>query len=193
MKIAVPTNGGGIDDVVAPVFGRAPAFLIVEVDENGTIVSSKVLQNPAASSVGGIGPLAVQALINEGVDAVIVPQVGPNALGALQAAGIRVYQAAPGTPAREAIKSTTGNSSGQTGTFSGPTQEIGVGMMGATPAPVYGTYPVYRAYGYGSGWGRGRGRGFGHGRNNGRRWGARLEYCPRTNQPRRKAHWRDWW
>ncbi|WP_258084122.1 NifB/NifX family molybdenum-iron cluster-binding protein [Thermococcus thermotolerans] len=193
MKIAIPTNDGGIDDVVAPVFGRAPAFLIAEVDENGTIVSSKVLKNPAASSVGGIGPLAVQTLINEGVDAVVVPQVGPNALGALQAAGIRVYQVAPGTPVREAITSTIGSGPGRIGTAPGSPREAGLGGAGAAAAPVHGPYPIYPAYAYGSGWGRGRGRGFGRGRGNGRGWGARLGYCPRTGQPRGRARWRDRW
>ncbi|MEO2151051.1 MAG: NifB/NifX family molybdenum-iron cluster-binding protein, partial [Thermococcus sp.] len=114
MRIAIPTNGGGLNDTVAPVFARAPAFLIVDVDENGNVVGEKVIQNPAMNAAGGAGPLAVQTLINEGVEAIVAPQVGPNALGAIQAAGIKLYQVAPGTSVEEAIKAVTSGSAPST-------------------------------------------------------------------------------
>ncbi|WP_099211461.1 NifB/NifX family molybdenum-iron cluster-binding protein [Thermococcus henrietii] len=207
MKIAIPTNGGGLNDTVAPVFARAPAFLIVDVDENGNVTNEKVIQNPAANAAGGAGPLAVQTLINEGVEAIVAPQVGPNALGAIQAAGIRLYQVTPGTPVEEAIKAITSGSAPSAST--------------AVPAPAYGpypaapttpatptapAYPAYPPYGYGfgpgrgwgRGWGRGRGFGRGFGRGwgrGGRGWGARLGYCPWTGQPsRRILRWLyGWW
>ncbi|NJE62393.1 NifB/NifX family molybdenum-iron cluster-binding protein [Thermococcus sp. 21S7] len=205
MRIAIPTNGGGLEDTVAPVFARAPAFLIADVDENGNVTNSRVIQNGAAMAGGGAGPMAVQTLINEGVEAVIAPQVGPNALGAIQAAGIRLYQVAPGTPVEEAIKAATTGSAGQ------PTAPVPAAPTApTTPAPAYGpypatpTYPAYPAYGYGfgpgRGWGRGggwgRGRGFGRGwGRGGRGWGARLGYCPWTGQPsRRTLRWLyGWW
>ncbi|NJE31433.1 dinitrogenase iron-molybdenum cofactor [Thermococcus sp. 18S1] len=183
MRIAVPTNGGGLEDTVAPVFARAPAFLIVDVDENGNVTSSRVIQNGAAMAGGGAGPMAIQTLINEGVEAVIAPQVGPNAMGAAQAAGIRVYQVVPGTPVEEAIKAVVNGSVGQ---FTAP----------VPPAPATPTYPPYPAYGYGFGPGRGQGRGggWGRGRGFGRGWGrggrgqgSRLGYCPWTGQPSRRA------
>lgn len=182
MRIAIPTNGGGLEDTVAPVFARAPAFLIADVDENGNITNSKVIQNGTAMAGGGAGPMAVQTLINEGVEAVIAPQVGPNALGAIQAAGIKLYQVSPGTPVEEAIKAITSGSASQ---FGAPTP--------VAPARAYGpAYPVYPAYGFG--WGRGRswGRGWGRG---GRGWGARLGYCPWTGRPSRKTpRWLyGWW
>ncbi len=181
MKIAIPTNGGGLNDTVAPVFARAPSFYIADVDEKGNVTSERVVQNGAAMAGGGAGPMAVQTLINEGVDAVVVPQVGPNALGALQAAGVQVYQVAPGTPVGEAIKAVT---SGSLGKFTAPAPAAPI------PAPVYGPYP---AYGYGPR-GRGRGgRGRGWGRGGGRGWRAQLGYCPRTGQPRRRTHWHGWW
>jgi len=201
MRIAIPTNGGGRNDTVAPVFARAPAFLIVDVDENGNIVNEKVIQNPAMSAGGGAGPLAVQTLINEGVEAIIAPQVGPNALGAIQASGIKLYQVAPRTPVEEAIKAVT---SGSVGQFTAP---VPPAPAAQAPAPAYGPYPAtpaYPAYGYGfgPGWGRGfgrgwgRGRGFGRGWGRGRGWGARLGYCPWTGQPSRRtwlARFFGWW
>ncbi|MBP1912943.1 NifB/NifX family molybdenum-iron cluster-binding protein [Thermococcus stetteri] len=198
MRIVVPTNGGGREDTVAPVFARAPAFYIADVDENGNIVSEKVIQNGAAMAGGGAGPMAVQTLINEGVEAVIAPQVGPNALGAMQAAGIKLYQVAPGTPVEEAIRSVVSGGAGQ---FTAPAPQAPV-------APAYGPYPAapayppayspYPAYGFGPGWGRGWGRGRGMGRGwgrGGRGWGARLGYCPWTGQPSRRAlrWWYGWW
>ena len=213
MKIAIPTNGGGLNDTVAPVFARAPAFYIVEVDENGNVISEKIIQNPASAAGGGAGPMAVQTLINEGVEAIIAPQVGPNALGAIQAAGIRFYQIAPGTPVEEAIKAVT---SGSVEQFRVPAQEVTVPPAAplnqnapATPTPAYGPYPTAPAYpqypaygpGWGRGWGRGggwgRGRGFGRGwGRGGRGWGARLGYCPWTGQPSRRAwlaRFFGWW
>ena len=148
MRIAIPTNGGGFNDSVAPVFARAPAFYIADIDENGNVVSEKVVQNPASTAGGGAGPMAVQALINEGVEAIVAPQVGPNALGALQAAGIKLYQVNPGTPVRNAVEALL---RGELPTASVPQEETGPG--------------------YGPGTGRGMGRGMGRGRRHGGGWG----------------------
>jgi len=197
MKIAIPTNGGGLNDTVAPVFARAPAFYIADVDEKGNVTSEKVIQNGAAMAGGGAGPMAVQTLINEGVEAIVAPQVGPNALGAIQAAGIRLYQVAPGTPVEEAIKAVTSGSLSQ---FTAPAVQVAP-VTPTTPAPAYNQYPTapaypqYPAYGFGYGWGRGwgrgrggKGRGFGRGwGRGGRGWGARLGYCPWTGQPNRRS------
>ena len=192
MKIAIPTNGGGLSDTVAAVFARAPAFYIADVDENGNVINEKVIQNGAAMAGGGAGPMAVQTLINEGVDAIVAPQVGPNALGAIQTAGIRLYQVTPGTPVEEAIKAVASGSAGQ---FTMP-------IPAAPMPPAAPAYPAYPAYGYGPGWGRGWGRGGGWGRGRGwgrgggRGWGAQLGYCPWTGQPSRRtwlARFFGWW
>ena len=200
MRIAIPTNGGGLNDTVAPVFARAPAFYIVEVDENGNVISEKIIQNPASAAGGGAGPMAVQTLINEGVEAIIAPQVGPNALGAIQAAGIKLYQVSPGTPVEEAIKAVV---SGTVREFTVPGPQAVPPTAPATPMPAYGPYPTapayppYPAYGFGPGWGRGWGRGWrrGGGWGRGRGWGARLGYCPWTGRPSRRAlRWfYGWW
>ncbi|WP_461865181.1 NifB/NifX family molybdenum-iron cluster-binding protein [Thermococcus sp.] len=200
MKVAVPSaNGGGLDDVVAPVFGRAPAFTIVDTDENGNIKDVKVIQNPGAAAPGGAGPMAVQLLINEGVEAVAAPQFGPNALGAIQAAGIRTYTIPGGTPIKEAVESI---SKGTATSFQIPAM---MPVPSTSPTSAYPTTPstvptAYYppAYGFGYGWGRGwrRGRGFGRGwGRGGRGWGARLGYCPWTGMPsRRTLRWYyGWW
>ncbi len=196
MRIAIPTNAGGLEDTVAPVFGRAQTFTIVDVDENGEVRDVKVIQNPAMNAAGGAGPMAIQTLLNEGVEAIVAPQLGPNAAMAAQAAGLRVYTVAPGTPAKEAINAVKG-SPVQTGTVTFPATAPVLPAPGT--APVYGPYPAYGpTWGYGFGWGRGWGRGRGFGRGwgrGGRGWGARLGYCPWTGMPsRRTLRWYyGWW
>ena len=104
MKIAVPSSkSGGLEDTVATVFARAPAFTIIDV-ENEEIKNVKVIQNQAMNVPSGAGPMVVQMLIKEGVNAVITPQLGPNAMAALQVAGIKVYTFPPGTPIRGAVE-----------------------------------------------------------------------------------------
>ncbi len=182
MRIAVPTNGGGREDTVAPVFARAPAFYIADVDENGNIVGEKVIQNSAAMVGRGTGPMVMQTLINEGVEAIIAP-LGPKAFGLIRAAGIKLYQVAPGTLVEEAIKSVVRNRAGQ---FTEPAPQAPVApVTPVTPAtPATPVYPAYPAYGFGYGWGRGLGRGRCFGR--GRGWGARLGYCPWWGLPNRR-------
>lgn len=148
MKIAIPVEG----NVVASVFARAPEFAILEVDEKGNIKTEKRIPNPGYMVQGGAGPAAVQALINEGAEAVVVPQVGPNALEILQAAGIRIYMAPPGIPKENALESVKENR-----LFT---------PMQATPISQYPS--SWPRMGYGRGMGRGRGRGFGRGMRFGR-------------------------
>lgn len=190
MRIAVPSsNGGGLEDTLAPVFARAPVFTIVDV-ENNEIKNVRTLQNQAAYAGGGAGPMAVQMLINEGVDTVVTAQIGPNAIGAIQAAGIRYYTFPAGTPIKEAIESIIkGGAPSQTAPAfpQAPFQP-------PQPGQYYPPAPPYPAYGYGFGFGRGRGRG-GRGRG-GYGWGARLGYCPWTGMPNRRswlARFFGWW
>jgi len=201
MRIAIPSaNGGGLDDTIAPVFARAPAFTIVDV-ENGEIKNVKVIQNQMAYA-GGAGPMAVQRLIDEGVDVVIAPQIGPNAMGALQAAGISYYLFPAGTPIKEAVEKVIKGEVQQTAQSANipapPTN-----LPAYTPAPAVTPVPPYPIYGYGFGYGFGRGRARGFGRGfgrgwgkGGRGWGARLGYCPWTGMPNRRnwlARYFGWW
>lgn len=167
MKIAVPSaNGGGLEDKIAPVFARAPVFTVVDV-ENGEIKSIKVIQNQAAYAGGGAGPIAVQTLINEGVDTIIAPQIGPNVMGALQAAGITYYLFPAGTPIKEAVEKVIKEGMQQTA------QQTYLPAVPANPAPAY------LPYGYGwEGRGRGFGKGFGRGWGRGRGWGGKIRLLP---------------
>ncbi|ADB57505.1 NifB/NifX family molybdenum-iron cluster-binding protein [Archaeoglobus profundus] len=102
MRVAVSTISGGLDDKVSEVFGRAVSFTIVDV-EDGEIKSVEVVRNDFAVRGGGAGVAVSQFLVDKGVNAVITGNVGPNALGVLSSAGIKVYRGS-GLTVKEAIE-----------------------------------------------------------------------------------------
>ncbi len=162
MRIAVATNTGGLEDVVSQVFARAPTFTIVDI-EDGKVRDVRVMQNPAAAAGGGAGIQAAQVLINEGVQAIVAGNFGPNASGLLAQAGISMISS-PGTRVEDAVKSAE---------KAGPSSPS-VPPVAPAPAMAYG--PGYGmgyggGYGMGRGMGRGRGRGMGYGRGYGMGYG----------------------
>ncbi|WP_456328351.1 NifB/NifX family molybdenum-iron cluster-binding protein [Archaeoglobus sp.] len=102
MKVAVSTTSGGLDDKVSEVFGRAVSFTIVDV-EDGEIKNVEVVRNDFAVRGGGAGVAVSQFLADKGVNAVITGNVGPNALGVLSSAGIKVYRGS-GLTVKEAVE-----------------------------------------------------------------------------------------
>ena len=65
MKILVATQTkGGLEDLVSPVFGRAPTFTIVEVKDN-KIKKAEVHQNTTAGGFRGVGIQAAQFAANK--------------------------------------------------------------------------------------------------------------------------------
>jgi len=104
MKILIPTQGnGGLDDIVSPVFARAPSFTIVEV-EGKEIKKTEVETNTAASGVGGVGIQAAQFAANKGVNVIITGSIGPNASMVLSQAGIQVVTGFQGMKVKDAIE-----------------------------------------------------------------------------------------
>ena len=103
-RIAIATNGkNGLDDIVSNVFGRAITFTIVDV-ENEKIIGVSVLDNPALSYVHGAGPIAIKALIDNGVKVVIASELGIGASDILKQHNITYIQAKPGANVREVTK-----------------------------------------------------------------------------------------
>ncbi|HDH91415.1 MAG TPA: dinitrogenase iron-molybdenum cofactor [Candidatus Aenigmarchaeota archaeon] len=102
MKIAIASTGKELESNVSLVFGRAPYFLIVEVEGN-EIKNYKVIENPAVNAMGGAGIQAAQLIANEGVEVVIAGNIGPNALNVLQQVGIKVVSM-PNLKVKDAIE-----------------------------------------------------------------------------------------
>ena len=94
VKLAICAQGEGLEAPVDQRFGRCPCFVIVD-SETGELVKS--LPNSAMTAAGGAGPQSARQLSQEGVEAVAVGHVGPNAAAALKAAGIAIYGGVAGT------------------------------------------------------------------------------------------------
>ncbi len=102
VRIAIPTEKGGLEDSIYPRFGRAPTFTIIDIEEK-QVKNVKVIENPGYRASGGAGVKAVQLLANEGVEIVMGPTPGPNAYFALKNAGIKHYPV-QGLNVREAVE-----------------------------------------------------------------------------------------
>lgn len=92
MKLAVTVGTPQIEASLERRFGRCAFFLIVDTETRAW----ESFPNPAAEARGGAGTQAAQFLANQGVEAVVSGDFGPNAFTALDAAGIRMYTAQEG-------------------------------------------------------------------------------------------------
>jgi len=101
-KIVVATQNGGLEDQVSRVFGRCPTYTIVNT-ENGKIKNSKVVQNQYANAMSGAGIQAAGFVTNEGAEAVISGNFGPNVASVLNQSGVKMVSAS-GLSAREAVE-----------------------------------------------------------------------------------------
>ncbi|MGV8174242.1 MAG: NifB/NifX family molybdenum-iron cluster-binding protein [Methanothrix sp.] len=92
MKICIPTMGeSGMEEAICQHFGRAPTFTIVDLDSDAI----RVLPN-VSEHMGGKG-LPTETIFAEGVQVMIVGGLGPKAVQAFNQAGIDVFVGAAGT------------------------------------------------------------------------------------------------
>lgn len=88
MKVAIPVSSKIDNPTMFNRFGRANYFCIIETEDETAVF----LDNPAVDARGGAGLRAVEFLVENGVQSVIVPQLGPNADRALRAANVSIFQ-----------------------------------------------------------------------------------------------------
>ncbi len=88
MKIAIPVENDDENTSMDNRFGRSVYYALYDSDKD----SFEFLKNPASQARGGAGVQAVEFIIKQGVKAVIVPQLGPNADRALKTSGITIFQ-----------------------------------------------------------------------------------------------------
>jgi predicted Fe-Mo cluster-binding NifX family protein len=90
VKIAFTTSG---DDLNAPLdtrFGRAPKFLVYDLETDAfTVLDNQQNLNAAQ----GAGIQSAQAVARMGAQAIVTGHCGPKAFRVLQAAGIEVFNA----------------------------------------------------------------------------------------------------
>ncbi len=93
MKIAVTTTAPDIDAMIETRYGRASYFVIVDSET----MAWEAKANPGSSAGGGAGIQAGQFISAQGATVAVSGGFGPNAYGALSAAGIKMYTAQGGS------------------------------------------------------------------------------------------------
>ncbi|MBN1283641.1 MAG: NifB/NifX family molybdenum-iron cluster-binding protein [Proteobacteria bacterium] len=88
MKIAFTTSGEDLNAPLDTRFGRAPKFLVYDLD-SATFEVVDNRQNLNAAQ--GAGIQSAQTVARLGVQAVVSGHCGPKAFGVLAAAGIKIY------------------------------------------------------------------------------------------------------
>jgi len=100
-RIAVSSEGPGLDERVDPRFGRAAGFVLVDPET----MEHEYLDNGASQARSqGAGIQAAEMVARAGVKTVLTGFVGPKAFQALSAARIEVGQNLEGLTVREAIE-----------------------------------------------------------------------------------------
>lgn len=157
MRIAVSATTEDMDSAVSPVFGRCPFYLFVDTDT----MEWNAVANPAAGASGGAGIQAAQFIVEQGAQALLTGNVGPNAMDVLNAAGVSVYPATEGT-VREAVEAFR---AGDLQSITAATVHTDAGK--STPRIAGTTISTTRGRGAGLGAGRGAGQGLGRGAGQG--------------------------
>ncbi len=98
MRIIVSAQGESLDAPTSPVFGRCPAYILVDTET----AEFQAVPNPALDQGGGAGIQAAQYVVEHGPQAILTGNLGPNAFDVLLAAGIPAYLVPEGT-VRQAV------------------------------------------------------------------------------------------
>ena len=122
-RIAISSEGPGLDDAVDPRYGRAGGFVVAEYSEGGEAKLTYLDNGASQLMPQGAGIATTEMLAGAGIDAVLSGYVGPKAFEALLAAGIDVVQDMEGMTVREALERYR---SGQCLTASAPNHEAGM-------------------------------------------------------------------
>jgi len=92
MKIAISTSTDSLDGPFDPRFGRAAYFCFVDTETE----EWQAVDNQAINATGGAGGQAPQFIVEQGAQAAISGDFGPNAYMTLSAAGIQMFLAPAG-------------------------------------------------------------------------------------------------
>lgn len=172
MKIAISSTGPDLESEVDPRFGRCQYFMIVDLND----MSFEAVPNGNLAQGSGVGIQSAKVVADQGAEAVLTGNVGPNAHQVLVAAGLKVVTGVSG-PVREAVQQYKNgqlqpaekpNAANHTGLRVGPSQNERPWLQGAPEAG----FGMGRGMGGGRGMGRGCGMGGGRCRNAGRGTGG---------------------
>jgi len=139
MKLCFPvTDNLGMDSQIFEHFGSAPMFLLVD-SQTGEILENS--NRDKGHTHGNCQPL--RALAGMTVDAIVVGGIGKGALTGMNQAGLKVFQACPGTIADNLAHMATEK------------------LKELTPHDVCGGHGGTHGHGHGAGTRKGHGHGCG--------------------------------
>lgn len=88
MKIAISTSGNDLNAPLDTRFGRAPKFLVYDLDSEAfEVVDNQQSMNAAQ----GAGIQSAETVVRSGAKGIVTGHCGPKAFRVLTAAGIKVY------------------------------------------------------------------------------------------------------
>lgn len=94
MKIAFSTSGENLGAPLDTRFGRAPKFLVYDLDtDTFTVIDNQKTMDSAQ----GAGIQSAQTVARSGARAVVTGNCGPKAFRVLSAAGIRIFNTGAAT------------------------------------------------------------------------------------------------
>ncbi len=99
MKLVITASAPDIEAAVDPRFGRGANFIVVDSET----LQWEAHENQAVNASGGAGSQAAQFVAQQGAEAVISGDFGPNAYIALAAAEIKMYLLGSSTTVRDAV------------------------------------------------------------------------------------------
>jgi len=88
MRVLIPTNHKTVKEGICVSFGRAPHFMIVDLQTG----EETFIENKGATSGSGAGIKAAQTVVDSKVNAMITPRIGKNAADVISASGITIYK-----------------------------------------------------------------------------------------------------
>jgi predicted Fe-Mo cluster-binding NifX family protein len=100
-RIAISSEGPGLDEALDPRFGRAAGFIVVDPQ---TLDFDYIDNGSSQTLAQGAGIQAAEIVANSGAHIVLTGYVGPKAFKALQASGIKIGQNLTNMTVRRAIE-----------------------------------------------------------------------------------------
>lgn len=88
MKIAFSTSGDTLDSPLDTRFGRAPRFLIYDLETETFVLADN---RQSLDSAQGAGIQSAETVARQGVKALVSGHCGPKAFRVLRAAGISIF------------------------------------------------------------------------------------------------------
>ncbi len=100
MIVSLCAKGPELTSKVDPRFGRCEYFLFCNTEDG----SCKAISNSAKNAAGGAGVMACQIVGDNGAGVVIAPELGPQAMDALDKMGIPAFAQGECKTAEDALE-----------------------------------------------------------------------------------------